>query len=481
MRVPYLLGSVALFFSAGSYAHSWLECVDTVVPEYAQLKANPKSMSQDKEQCKGYPRNLPDRPEGTVWAPDWIDESSNYMYSFKDFENQADASTAYACGKNQRQPTSSGPPAAKVTPGQKLLMRHWGNGHGSWDPKYSSPGKKDPGLIRVFWSGKKETDLKYKKDLTPANWIPGAQGNFSKEGIFYYSAPGEKDDSYGYFSFTVPSDIETGRHGMVWTWNWTPSIARTVKGGKGGAGEFDTNWDLTFSTCFDLEVSNGASSPSQSQAAQQQKFKDFSPYADACDQPCNRGGMVGNTCDPSKEKCPGCRRMPDNGNNMQDCFDTCSSFIPGFDCATIGKPTLGGGKGAPPPTAPPPADDHDPESENPNKGSGGGGGGGGSSPKGPAGTKAPMPTMPSGGKAPIPTTPSGGKTAPTPTMSSGGKTAPTPTMPTGGKVPPKVPPPKTPMPPPPKSAPVPIPPKKTVGKLAARRVREIFKQNLFRR
>lgn len=226
------------------------------------------------ELCDGYPKNIPTRPvAGLVRPSDWIDESSNYAYGFDEYEDPNDPSTRLACKACQREERSDVPPAATATPGQKLLMRHWGNGHSTWDPLYANPKGRDPGVVRIYWAGQKETPIKYYKDLNEANWIPGAQANFSEGAITYYadryngeSPDGRPDQKLmkefaNYFEFTVPEDIETGRHQMVWAWAWDDSLKFDPAQGHKPVDPnvYDDSFELSWGTCFDLYIENGSS------------------------------------------------------------------------------------------------------------------------------------------------------------------------------------------------------------------------------
>lgn len=350
--MKYSIASVAALLAAGASAHSWLECVDAEVPNMEEYVANPPSPFEwgaDKELCHGFPKNIPARPNPPQLAPsDWIDESSNYAYSFDEFEDPNDPETRLACKACQREDRGDAPPAATATPGQTLLMRHWGNGHSTWNPIYANPKGRDPGVIRIYWAGQKDTPLKYFKDLNEANWIPGAQANFSENAITYYADPvsGESPDGRpdqklmkehaNFFKFTVPEDIETGTHKMVWAWAWKDSMTYDPAVGHAPCDKntYDNSFELEYGTCFDLVIVDGKDKPSETQKQQQEAHKDDDPKADACSMTCQLGGQVGDefTCDPTKETCPSCRTPAVNGA-PRGCYDACSDFIQGTDCS----------------------------------------------------------------------------------------------------------------------------------------------------
>lgn len=139
---------------------------------------------------------------------------------------------------------------ATATPGQTLDMRFWGNGHSRWD--IGSPNHRDPGLVRIFWAGKPETEIVYAKDLNEKYWIPGAQGNFSTDAIIDISPNGKTmNEKANFYEFTLPEKIQNGRHSMVWAWAWKQSM---VPGTSGDPNVFDTNWDNAWVTCFDIQI-----------------------------------------------------------------------------------------------------------------------------------------------------------------------------------------------------------------------------------
>lgn len=217
------------------------------------------------ERCKGYPANLPARnAEGDVASPDWINESSNYSYEFGDKD---ESGRVYACHKNQRTPSKTGLPAATVTPGQEILIRYWGNGHGTDDVFYQNPQGLDPGVVRIHWKGKKETPIMYQDEINESTWIPGAQQAFEKYAIIDFTNDpvdtlvkvgphtGEKQKRMKewalYMKFKVPEEIENGTHNMLWSWAWKQLT--TEKGDKSGS-TYNKNFQSSYTTCFDLVV-----------------------------------------------------------------------------------------------------------------------------------------------------------------------------------------------------------------------------------
>lgn len=139
---------------------------------------------------------------------------------------------------------------ATASPGDKLLMRFWGNGHSSYS--IGSPLHRDPGLVRIFWAGRPETEIEDASDLNEMNWIPGAQANFSGDAINYVNKEGRFVEPANYFEFTVPKNIQNGRHMMVWAWAWKKSMIKS--GTHGDPKTFDNGWDNAWGTCFDLQI-----------------------------------------------------------------------------------------------------------------------------------------------------------------------------------------------------------------------------------
>lgn len=230
---------------------------------------------------------------------------------------------------------------------------------------YQNPQGRDPGVVRIHWSGQKETDIVYKKDLNEATWIQGAQQAFEKYAIIDFSEDrvdtlvkvgphtGEHQKRMKewalYMKFKVPEEIEEGRHQMVWVWAWDFSTA--YSGGDMGSKEgdkYNTNFQPSYTTCFDLNVVNSSykgkliplpsfnNSPPRANTTttgankvQAKKIASYDPAtanADLCATKCQKGGMPGNafTCDPTKEKCPVCRIATSSG---PACFEECNGFF----------------------------------------------------------------------------------------------------------------------------------------------------------
>ena len=358
MQLSQLI-TIGGLLASGAIAHSWLECVDTHVEGQGKeyYKEHPEEMNDGFEKCTGYPRNIRARRGGekdAVQPESWVDESSLYSYEFQDHEGSGGEDDILACRKCQETPTTDGPPAATVTPGQELLMRYWGNGHSYWDPTYSNPQRSDPGVIRIYWAGEKEKELKYKKDLTIANWIPGAQANFSSDAIIQrdpskvvYNQKGQEQrwmkEWANYFTFKVPEEIENGRHMMVWGWAWKVSNSHDENKPleQCEAEKFDEDFELRFGTCFDIYVENSShQGPSEVQKQHREKYKDYKKdNTDVCNLPCKRiGGADGALCDPAKEDCGACRMIDGDGNRQ--CYATCTpEFLSwgALDCSKKAK------------------------------------------------------------------------------------------------------------------------------------------------
>jgi hypothetical protein len=134
-------------------------------------------------------------------------------------------------------------------PGQTLRLRFWGNGHSRWD--IGSPANRDPGVVRIYWGGRKDRDLKYKTDLVEANWVPGAQGNFSGDAVTEVNGRTMKEKA-NYYSFTLPSKMGNGRQSFVWVWAWDKAVGASDANGQ--SSNYNQQLMNSFSTCFDVQI-----------------------------------------------------------------------------------------------------------------------------------------------------------------------------------------------------------------------------------
>lgn len=313
--MKFLSFAAMAMMASGAVAHSWLECVDTVVKNKDAAKKNP-SLTVDQT-CKGFPRNK-------VNNGDWISESSNYAYGF---------STEYACREGQRQPgqTASGAPMATATPGQKLLMRYWGNGHSRWD--IGSPNHRDPGLVRLYWAGKKETEIEKLADLTEKYWVPGTQQNFSADAVTELTDGNtHMNEKANYMTFTVPEKIENGRHMMVWGWAWKAGL----NDAPAKADDYNAHWDLAWGTCFDLVIKDSKFSGTSPVIKGNQKgYTETSSASSTCAKTCLKGGQASAKCDGSKEECPPCWYLQDGNIN-------CYGYKSGTTCPWEGAQVCSG-------------------------------------------------------------------------------------------------------------------------------------------
>lgn len=307
---------------AGSVlGHSWLECVKTT-----NIKRQGAALTDInvplEQKCEGYPRNK-------VNNGDWIAESTHYLWDF----NQHGGQNAPACHTGQQKPGQA-PKAsqvAQVKPGETIKLRFWGNGHSRFNQ--GSPLNRDPGLVRVYWAGQKETELKSVKDLTKDRII--AEGNFSSPDSVILTDPANRMRLFekgNYLDLKIPSNIQSGRHMMVWTWAWEKSA-------------FTNEWTNNYSTCFDVEVSGGSSGapakgansdnkPAAPAPAAGPAKQATNPAAEKCAQACFRGGQTQYSC--SGANCPPCRYPA--GSNF-NCFDYKAGgqcpFPGGYDCKAM--------------------------------------------------------------------------------------------------------------------------------------------------
>lgn len=280
--------------------------------------------------CKHHPRNK-------MWNKNWMAESSNYAYGL---------STPYACRDNQRQfKIAPGTNFTSARPGQKLNMAYFGNGHTRED--VGSPADRNPGLVRIYWAGKPETEIVYAKDLTEKYWIPGAQQNFSADTITWLDNkehPTKMKEYYNYFEFTVPEKIQNGRHMMVWAWAWSKSMLSDGSYGDSDMMKYDDGWDNAWTTCFDLEIVGSdfhdAASPiilANHKGYNSEKAAS-STANDICSKTCFQGAQKSAPC--TGKNCPPCWYEQDSQIN---CYQyTAGQTCPwnnAFDCKTGQKAT----------------------------------------------------------------------------------------------------------------------------------------------
>ncbi|KAI5807172.1 hypothetical protein EDC01DRAFT_14949 [Geopyxis carbonaria] len=392
------LSTLAALLAGTTYAHSWVECVKTEVPDKAKYQANPPdaySWGPDKEKCHGFPRSVKYRPEGAMtvdpgpWG--WNEETLYLSYDVGTLPEKNAEGKTYACPQRQRTPEKtwkddSGadvePPVATAKPGESLLMRHWGNGHTTWDPKYANPMRKDPGVVQIYWKPEWDTgsDMMFE-DLNDKTWVQGAQGNFSGDAITLYTeTPRVQLNAAGYpqmqmiehanyFTFKLPDDIPEGKHTFIWAWRFLEKGDR-----KGQAfttvdpSKYWDEYDIEFTSCFDVEVTKdgddyaydgasgtsskmptgGDSEPSKKESVSTEKPAAESPAPevkeeaspssggdDICSKPCVRAGVPSyGTCDPAKEKCPACV-IPAGGSF--NCFESCPASWGGTNCERSSK------------------------------------------------------------------------------------------------------------------------------------------------
>jgi hypothetical protein len=193
-------------------------------------------------------------------------------------------------------------------------MRFWGNGHSRWD--IGSPNHRDPGLVRIYWAGKKETELSKFSDLNEGHWIPGAQANFTADAVIELGNGGTTmNERANYFEFTVPEKIENGRHSMVWGWAWNP----TVHDAPADKDSYNRHWELAWGTCFDLFIKDSSfEGACPDIKANDPNYKEEDDSAELCSKKCHRGGQASQVCDPSSESCPPCFYYKDS---TVQCYD----------------------------------------------------------------------------------------------------------------------------------------------------------------
>ncbi|KAF9106478.1 hypothetical protein BGX29_009413 [Mortierella sp. GBA35] len=205
-----LLGTTFLA-STTVEAHSWVDCVKT----------------QNSGACAGYPTNYPTRANGDI--------NTIYTYLISNRDNKAPLckpGTQDTFLRNKSKPNHLPPnlPYTTAYPGETLKMNWQANGH-----LVPSGGTK----VSIFWTGKKETVLKTRKDISRA----GKAGSPAKVlGRFDFANPGNCADPKNANTvctgkFTVPAGTPPGRYQFVWWWPFD----------KNPVGE-------EYTTCFEINV-----------------------------------------------------------------------------------------------------------------------------------------------------------------------------------------------------------------------------------
>lgn len=316
------LASFVFLLATSVTAHSWVDCVQTNVTNYAEAKANPAEI-MPKNDCLGYPRNKVNHTE-------WVDESTWYAWNLNHAEINKDN---LACNPRQTNTYPSNRPKATAKPGDSLMMTMWGNGHvrGDW----GLPKDTDPGLVRIYWRGQKEAEIIHKDELTELNWMKGAQANFSADAWSVHLPDGRPDDKASYFHLEVPKKIENGRHMMVWAWAPQKGLLKNRAGWK--QGDYDNEWIDVWSTCFDIEIEGSNHSGPTYSGEEKKELEDVlkSSSESICkNQSCRKGGNAAYTC--YGESCPPCWYQKPDGI---DCYEyapgslTCP-FGGAYDCKT---------------------------------------------------------------------------------------------------------------------------------------------------
>jgi hypothetical protein len=319
--MKYLALVVALSFLAPTaVAHSWLDCIKTII-NYTELRnwrqwafdANKPgatiryNVNAIKWDCAGFPANK-------TFHGDWIKESSFYNWPIND----------YACHPDQRQfgYQAPGRHMAVVKAGDVTRLKFWGNGHSSYH--IGSPRHRDPGLVRIYSTGRPGKSIVWAKDLTEKYWVPGAQTNFTADAIIF---PEKKDvptmdEKANYMNFRVPKRMKNGVYQFVWAWAWEQSINDDDFGRPVSSKVYNNAWTNTLSTCFFVKVVGSsykgdacpdilANKPGFNSKALEDKIR-----TKACSKTCYRGGQKSSPC--RGKNCPPCWYKT---NGQVNCFE----------------------------------------------------------------------------------------------------------------------------------------------------------------
>jgi hypothetical protein len=129
---------------------------------------------------------------------------------------------------------------ATAQPGSLIRLRFGGNGHSRG---FNVGG--DPGTVSVYWKGAPEQEITDTSEFTQANQL--ATGGFAGDAFIIPADPTVTTPAEGLSDFgnwlpvQLPTDMQAGRHMMVWVWSYKNKV----------------QW----STCFDVMIQGGAVTP----------------------------------------------------------------------------------------------------------------------------------------------------------------------------------------------------------------------------
>ena len=171
----------------------------------------------------------------------------------------------------------------------------------------------DPGLVRVYYAGKKDAEIDFASQLTVEKLM--SESNFSADAVTRDKGGLKPDDKANWMMLALPKSLENGRHMFVWTW-------APLKD------QFAGGWRDRFTTCFDVFVEGKTGGGPDNTPKPKPKPKvDPAGIEENCKKTCFRGGMKNAPCEGAN--CPPCRF----GN---DCYEylngACPAWPGGFDC-----------------------------------------------------------------------------------------------------------------------------------------------------
>jgi len=165
-----------------------------------------------------------------------------------------------------------------------------------------------------------------KSDLVEANWVRGAQANFSADAIIQVTGS-QMNEKANYFDWTVPSNLENGRQSFVWVWAWGSAVTSNPANFN-PATDYNNALLNSWTTCFDILIEGSSATTSTDTAG---SSGSSTPSTNICSsKTCLKGGMADYPCTGSD--CPACWYASGGTYNCFDYKDGICPFGGAYDC-----------------------------------------------------------------------------------------------------------------------------------------------------